>query len=355
MAFVDNISIICYYCAMPPAAPPPQEKPAQALKPVWYRRLLVHIVAMVLVPPVGLLAMWLFAPWKKHIKLLLTIPLLFTSAVFILSSILIFQEIGRQSAVLGEEKIRIERFLQQKYSKQFTVKSGKIAIGGDVLFGVNFKTYQAQVSPVDDPATVFTASRIVSGQSLDGGANDPDKLNYFDEYLQVLWAKELRGELEKAVHKESTDVFAISYHVSLMANRQSRAEFYDAIWGTVPKYKDLSLEQKKKIAHVADIKSQGTVDSSNIVSHANTMLAVKSGIDPNKEVKDIVVIYKVYHDKSDKNPGWQWQNSTQVEFENVSNADEIIPYFIEWREGRGLYYNPKTKQFDLTNPLSASS
>lgn len=345
------ISDFCYYCVMPSYRSPKQKAiVVQPTKMKWYKRTSVNIAVMLLVPPVGLFTMWLFLPWKKYIKLLITLPLLFTSAVFLLTCVILVQDVNRQNAKVEEEKTKIERFLKEKYSKQFTVKNAKIVQRGDVLFGVAFREYQANVSPVDDLSIVFTAGRIVSGQSLDGGANDPDKYNYHDGYLQELWERELKERVESAIHREPTDVFDINYSVSITVSQKTKVEFYDAIWATVPTYAELPANQKKRITHIAKIKSYGTVDASNIISHANTMRAVKQAVNSNDESLRVVVEYEVYRDKKDQNPRWEWQGNGRVSPGEATSAEELIPYFIEWRDGRGLYYNPNAKQFNLQQP-----
>jgi hypothetical protein len=328
---------------------PPGRTPSALVKESgdakWYMRAWVIVLTSLLVPPLGVVLMWRYAPWGRGLKQIITVPLIFTSAVFFVAFAGVLRGMDGQ---VGTEKLRMEKFLEQKYSKKFDVRSGKISRGGDALFGVSFKTYKAGVSPRDNPNMTFEASRIVSGESLDGGANDPDIVNYHDEYLMTLWANELRGEVEAVARKSPASVTDFSFRVSLAKNRQARADFYQTIWGTVPQYKNLSSEQKNMLTYVTELKSHGVVNSSNISDHAKTMLAVKNVINPSHEKISMPLKYEVYQNTSDKKPKWEYRGR----FTEANSVEDLLPQFIEWGERTGKYYNMKTKKFDLAHPNS---
>ncbi|MBM3210463.1 hypothetical protein FJZ39_03955 [Candidatus Saccharibacteria bacterium] len=317
----------------------------------WYKSTLFVVLLLVFIPPLGLILMWLAAPWKKYIKVLVTIPVIFSSAVFLLISATIAQSAITQIDTLKNERARMEQFLEEKYGKNFSIKNGKIVNRGDALLGFNFKTYEAEVSPMDDDSVVFTASRIVKGQSLDGGESSPDKLNYSDDYLLQSWTRELEEGVDKVVMNQPIGATDVNFRVGFTKTRASIAEFYDKIWGTAPTYQKLPLELKQELILMSDIKAAGQVDSSNIEDYASTMIAVRDWLDPDRQGLAVRVnSFEIYNRKEDKNPRWEWQNVGFIKLDKVESVHELTPYFIQWGPDTGRYYNPKSREFDMRHP-----
>lgn len=317
----------------------------------WYKSTWFIVLLLVFVPPLGLILMWLLAPWKKYIKVLVTVPLIYTSAVFLVASASIVQSAITYGNVAREEQTKMENFLEDKYGKKFVVKSGKIVDGSDFLLRIKAKSYQADVSPSDDAAVTFTASRIIEGQSLDGGANSPDKLNYSDDYVLKLWTRELQDGVKEAMNRQPIRAFATDFRVGLTGTKAYRAEFYDKIWGTVPTYGELSVELKQKLTLAIDIKAVGPVDANTVEAYAHAMIAARDFLDPDQHnLRVQVTDFKIYHNEKDSKPGWEWQNVGQVQLREVHSINELTPYFVQWTNGYGKYYNPETRSFDLNNP-----
>jgi hypothetical protein len=317
----------------------------------WYKSTWFIVLLLIIIPPLGLILMWLLAPWKKYIKALVTVPVIFTSAIFLVTSASIIQSVITYGNIVREEQTKMENFLEDKYGKKFVVKDGKIVDGSDFLLRIKTKSYQAEVYPSDDAATVFTASRIIEGRSLDGGADSPDKLNYSDDYLLKLWTGELQDGVKEAMNRQPIRAFTTDFHVGLTGNKAYRAEFYDKIWGTVPTYSELSLELKQKLTLAIDIKAVGPVDANTVEAYAHAMIAARDFLDPDQhDLRVQVNDFKVYHNEKDSKPGWEWQNVGQVQLSEVHSINELTPYFVQWTDGYGKYYNPETRLFDLNNP-----
>lgn len=172
-------------------------------------------------------------------------------------------------------------------------------------------------------------------------------MNYHDEYLTTLWTNELRGQVEAAASGAPGNVFEFSFDVSLAGNRRSRAEFYQAIWGTVPRYSDLPAEHKKRLWYSAEVKVLGSVDSGNITAHAGTMMDIKQAMNPQDESFSTGVKYKVYRNRNDTTPGWEYYGRPS----DLVSVERILPHFIGWGDRTGKYYNVNTGQFDLSHPL----
>ena len=297
------------------------------------------------------LFMWLLAPWKKYVKALVTVPVIFSSAVFLLASIGIIQVAVNQGSILKDEQVKIEHFLEEKYGKDFVIKNGKIVNGGDIFLGFNFKTYKADVSPADDTDMVFTASRIVEGQTLDGGQDSPDKLNYSDNYLLQLWTFELQDKVKDVVMSQPIDAFDVNFHVGLTKNRASIAEFYDKIWGRAPSYSELTLELKQELTLASDIKAVGPIDAKKVEAYAATMIAVRDLLDSKRQGLGVQVnSFEIYSNQKDNKQLGKWQNVGFVKLDKVESINELTPYFVQWTNGYGKYYNPKTRVFDVSHP-----
>lgn len=288
-----------------------------------------------------------------YVKVLLTLPLIFTSAVFLLTATTLSERLMGNIGRVGEENSKLETFLEKKYAKPFTVTKGKIVRGGDAFLGVRFTSYKAEVSPEDDAGLTFEASRIIEGQSLDGGAGDSDRLSYYDSYLEVLWAEEIEGNVKTAVDEQGTDVYDFSFTVGVAGTQQYRADFYDAIWGTVPKYSELSAELKQKISFVAKMKSAAGLEPNNVLSHAKTVYAISQAIDPDMQGIEANVEYAIYREKGDREEAGKWSRSPSFRMKDVKSATELQPYFVKWTDGKGQYYNMDTKQFDLNWPVGS--
>jgi hypothetical protein len=332
------------------SSPQQPQQPVQA-KVRWYKSTLFIALLLVFIPPVGLILMWLLAPWKKYVKGLVTVPVVITSAVFLLMFANLVQSVVGQVGVLKDEPARMEQFLKEKYGKDFVVKNGKIENGGDALFGVKFKTYKATVSPTDDTNMEFTASRIVEGESLDGGENSPDKQNYSDDYILRLWTAELQDKVNNAISTQPVDVFSVDFHVGLTKNRASIAAFYDKIWGTTPTYDELTLELKQELTLASSPKALGPMTAENVEAYAATMIAIRDALDPNRQGLGVQVNEFGVYDKEEggKELG-KWQNLAFVKLVEVESIDELTPYFVKWTDGYGKYYNPETREFDVNHP-----
>lgn len=329
----------------PLATPPPPTRRTTK----WYASSLFILFMLICIPPLGLIMMWLVSRWKPYIKVLVTIPVAFNIAVFLLIVIGGIQGAITTRETLKNEPVKMERFLKEKYGKNFIVRHGKITQGGDVLFGISFKTYQASVSPVDNPNMVFTASRIVEGESLDGGASSPDTINYSDNYLLQLWTNELQGNVKSVIMSQPIGAFSADFQVALVKNRASIAEFYDTIWGTTPTYDELPLNLKQELSLISNIKALGPVNAHTITAYAATMIAVRNALDPMRENLNIRVdSFKIYHRQGDTTPGWEWQNINFIKLDTVESTDTLTPYFIQWTNGYGKYYDLKTHEFDAS-------
>lgn len=317
----------------------------------WYKSTWFIVLLLILVPPLGLLWMWILAPWKIYIKTLVTVPVIFTSAVLLVTLAGVIQSGVIHGTVLREEQARMESFLGKKYGKKFAIKDGKISNDGDLLLGFKFKTYRASVSPTDNPSVSFTASRVIEGQALNAGEDSPDKMNYSDDYVLRLWTRELQDKVIKVVMDQPIDAFDVAFRVGLAKNRATVAEFYDKIWGTVPNYEQLPLELKQHLSMSVDIKAVGPVDANKVEAFAGAMIAARDSLDPNKQGLDVqITTFEVYRNEKDSKPGWEWQNVGHVKLREVESIDELTPYFVKWTDGTGQYYNPKTRAFDLNNP-----
>ena len=329
---------------------PPTKTPGPKVSK-WYKSTWFIVLLLVLVPPLGLLCMWLLAPWKKYIKALVTAPVIFTSAVFLVTCVGAIQSVVTHGTLLREEQTRMESFLELKYGKKFVIKDGKISNDGDLLLGFRFKTYKANVSPTDNLSVSFTASRVIEGRALNTAGDSPDKMNYSDDYVLQLWTRELQDSVIKVVMNRPIDAFAVNFRVGLAKNRATIAEFYDKIWGTVPSYGQLPLELKQQLSLSVDIKAVGPVDANKVEAFAGAMIAVRDSLDPNKQGLDSqITTFEVYNNKKDSKPGWEWQNIGHVKLREVESIDELTPYFVKWTDGTGQYYNLKTRVFDLDNP-----
>ena len=74
----------------------------------WYKSTLFIVLLLIFIPPAGLVFMWLLAPWKKYVKALVTVPVIFSSAVFLLASIGIIQVAVNQGSILKDEQVKRE-------------------------------------------------------------------------------------------------------------------------------------------------------------------------------------------------------------------------------------------------------
>lgn len=295
--------------------------------------------------------MWLLAPWKKYIKALLTLPLIFTSVVFLLVSFSVVQGVTQTGGLLKNEEIKMEKFLEEKYGKDFVIKSGKIVNGGDVLFGVRFKTYKAEVSPVDDTNMVFTASRVVEGRALNVSEDSPAKLNYSDDYLLRVWTLELEDKVKSAVMNQPINAFDVDFRVGLARNKESIAKFYDNIWGKTPSYSQLPLELKQELSLMSHIKVTGSMTAERVEAYAAAMIAMRNVLDSNRQGLDVQVShFEIYRSQEDDEKLGEWQNVGFVKLAKVESIDELTPYFIKWTDGKGKFYNPKTRAFDINHP-----
>lgn len=329
------------------------EQPQSPTQPKvsWYRSTLFIVLLLIFIPPAGLILMWLLAPWKKYVKGLVTVPAVITSAVFLLMFTNLVQSVVGQVDLLRDEPARMEQFLKEKYGKDFVVKNGKIVNGGDALFGVKFKSYKATVSPSDNTSMEFTASRIVEGESLDGGESSPDKQNYSDDYILQLWTAELQEKVNNATSIQPINVFSVDFHVALTKNRESMAAFYDKIWGTAPTYNELSLELKQELTLASTLKAVGPMTAENVEAYAKTMIAIRDALDPNKQGLGVQVNeFGVYDSEKGGRELGKWQNIAFVKLVKVESIDELTPYFVKWTDGYGKYYNPVTREFDVNHP-----
>lgn len=331
---------------LPPSPPESERAPLLKSETKWYRRTWMSVLTILLTPPIGFFVMWLFAPWKKYVKILITVPLIFTSMFFVLTLTGIVQNTVNQFTQSGPEKVKLESFLEQKYSKQFIVKKGEIVSSGG--FGVKFTSYKAEVSPRDDPGIVFQAGRIVSGQDLAGkSSSDPDRINYHDDYLETLWSNELTNATSSNVKSITPGFSSYSLDLSLGGTHTYRASVFDSLWGTAPRYSDLSNDIKKKLGGNVELKSEGSVDSSNIRSYAEAVLEVRRAIDSKNIGLSTWVHYGIYKNKDDPKPTWELKTPSEGTMLTIT-PERLESYFIEWSNGYGRNYNPKTGVFDAS-------
>ncbi len=287
--------------------------------------------------------------WYRSNRTIVTIVILLF-LLFIL--IVTFQSLLiKQGSLLRGEQVKMESFLKDKYGRDFVVKEGHISNGGDVIFKVNFKTYKAKVSPLNDPSVVFTASRIIEGRSLDGGQDSPDKLNYSDDYLLTLWTHELKDRVDKTIASQPINVFFNDFHVDLAKTKSSTAAFYDRIWGTVPKYNELPLELKRQLTLSNDIKVQGSMNAAGVERYATAMIAIRDVLDPAKDQLDVLISsFEIYNDQRGGEKLGEWSNVGFVKLNKVKSINELTPYFVKWTNRYGKYYNTSTHEFDNNHP-----
>ncbi|HEX9059991.1 MAG TPA: hypothetical protein VF941_07410 [Clostridia bacterium] len=154
---------------------------------------------------------------RSSIALMITIALLLTLPGCV----------GGQNAELKEQSMKVEKYLKEKYGKEFVIASTEYY---HAYLGAN-KAIKSTVYPKDNPELIFYIYSS-PGQNDFGESVGPDGKDIAGSHLGVIWSKEFSqevGELIKRTYPEKPN-FCVDVNL-----RYPTAE---KMWGSSPTYNE---------------------------------------------------------------------------------------------------------------------
>lgn len=325
----------------------------------FYRAAGFIISMLVVLPPVGLLCMWLWAQWKIGVKIAVSvgmIPVIFIFTVFWFFFIAGVYH-GMESARLNYEQptqhkaasadvLVMEKYLEKKYGKDFVIKKSTIKNTTSSKYSLN--TLEAEVYPTDDPSLTFLASSLIESKNLRQGTTMPASGKYHEGYLEKLWSKQQSEATSKFLKSLYGNLPQYEFSIS-MVGQNFKDAYLDTVQGTTPNFTDLTAETKSQLTYVLKIESEGEIQKNTIVTHAQKILDI-AAYPKSIGINNVSLKYVVFKDLNDRaGVRYEWVKVPGRKIQELTKINDVIPYFAQATAPTAplWFYNPTNDKYEI--------